>query len=268
MGWFDSIIDVGSDIIGGATDFLGSDVGQSVLGVGGNLLNALIQSGNYEDAADLQAKILQQGVQASEEAIAQGRTDVLETYTPGLEDMFTGFQAALGELEGIGPAERAALDLSGAGGVEAEQAAIDAYMESPAQKFLREQGEQTLLRNAAATGGLGGDNLKKELIDFGIGTAAQNMQQRFQNLASLINPETTRSTNIANTLAGSGTNLANYRANLGGALSRLALGGLPTQAALLPGISEAKAAGQIGPGQIWSESLSGLSKTLGEIYGK
>ena len=48
------------------------------------------------------------------------------------------------------------LELIGGRGAEAEQAAIGRFQESPGQAFLRERAERTLLRNAGATGGLGG----------------------------------------------------------------------------------------------------------------
>jgi len=72
--------------------------------------------------------------------------------------------------------------LSGALGVGQEQQAIDRFIESPGQQFLRERAEKSLIRNQAATGGLGGGNIKKALQEQAIGIAAQQQQQRLSNL--------------------------------------------------------------------------------------
>jgi hypothetical protein len=60
-----------------------------------------------------------------------------------------------------------------------------ANIESPYTAFLREQGMRANLAGAAATGGLGGGNVQKELQRFGQGLAAQGLQQQFNNLGSL-----------------------------------------------------------------------------------
>jgi hypothetical protein len=66
------------------------------------------------------------------------------------------------------------LALSGALGQEAfDQARIN----DPAQAFLREQGEQSIINQNAATGGLGGGAIGRELARFGQGLASQNLQQ-------------------------------------------------------------------------------------------
>lgn len=72
--------------------------------------------------------------------------------------------------------------LSGAQGQEAfDQALID----SPVQRFLREQGEQSRINQAAATGGLGGGEVQKELLRYGQGLAGTQLQQQIQNLQNL-----------------------------------------------------------------------------------
>lgn len=53
--------------------------------------------------------------------------------------------------------------LSGAGGAQAQQGAIDALQSSPAYSSLVRSGEQAILQNAAATGGLRGGNVQNSL---------------------------------------------------------------------------------------------------------
>ena len=72
--------------------------------------------------------------------------------------------------------------LLGTLGPEEQQAAFQAFTESPGQAFLRERGEQAVLRNAAALGGLGGGNVLTALQQQGIGFAQQDLQNQLQNL--------------------------------------------------------------------------------------
>ena len=75
--------------------------------------------------------------------------------------------------------------LAGAGGPEAQRQAFAQFVESPGQQFLRERGEQAVLRGASATGGLGGGNVQEELMRRGIGFAQQDLQNQFGRLGSL-----------------------------------------------------------------------------------
>ena len=74
------------------------------------------------------------------------------------------------------------LALSGALGQEAFD---QAYQASPQMRFLQEQGERTIARNAARTGGLTGGNVQKELLRYGQGVASQDLQNQISNLQAL-----------------------------------------------------------------------------------
>ena len=75
--------------------------------------------------------------------------------------------------------------LSGALGFEAQQQAIANFQSSPGQQFLQEQAELALLRNAAATGGLGGGQVLSELQRQAIGLAQQDFQNQFARLGDV-----------------------------------------------------------------------------------
>jgi len=92
------------------------------------------------------------------------------------EDYYKPFQ------EGGTTAFNQQLALSGAMGQDAFNSA---NIESPYTAFLREQGMRANLAGAAATGGLGGGNVQKELQRFGQGLASQGLQQQFNNLGVL-----------------------------------------------------------------------------------
>jgi len=74
------------------------------------------------------------------------------------------------------------LALSGALGQDAFN---QARQESPYEQFLFEQGMRGNLAGAAATGGLGGGNVQRELTRFGQGLASQGLQQQIGNLNQL-----------------------------------------------------------------------------------
>lgn len=92
--------------------------------------------------------------------------------------------------EGLKPFQEAELRqtqerqaLLGLLGPGAESEALGRFKESPGQKFLRERGEKAITRNAAAIGGLGGGNVREALTEFGVGTAAQQFNQRLAQLS-------------------------------------------------------------------------------------
>jgi hypothetical protein len=70
---------------------------------------------------------------------------------------------------------------SGPGGAAAQQQAYDSYMEGPDIAFLREQGERSVLQNARAAGGVGG-NVLKELQRYGTGVASQGFNDYYNRL--------------------------------------------------------------------------------------
>lgn len=96
------------------------------------------------------------------------------------------------------------LALTGGRGVEAEQAAISAFQESPGQKFLRERAERSVLRNASATGGLQGGNVLSALNEQAIGIAGGQLSERKNRLAGI---------------AGAGTGGVQTQATTGGNIS-------------------------------------------------
>ena len=120
------------------------------------------------------------GAGAAIDAGVQNATNTLSPYITGGSGAFD-YQAAL----------------SGALGQEAQQAAYDRFLQSPGTQYLMDQGEQAILRNKAATGGLGGGNVLRELQQHGIGLAAQDFNNAFNRLGSLSQLGYGASSNIA-----------------------------------------------------------------------
>lgn len=96
------------------------------------------------------------------------------------------FQQAAQGVGAFSPAGLQAQNLQSAlSGAQGQEAFNQALLNSPVQQFLREQGEQSLINQAAATGGLGGGEVQRELARFGQGLAGTQLQQQIANLQAL-----------------------------------------------------------------------------------
>ena len=111
------------------------------------------------------------GRESSLEAISRQRGDIVRGFDP-----YTSAGASAMQREAA---------LSGALGPEAQQQAMNAFIESPGQKYLREQQEKALLRNQAAIGGLQGGNVRTALQEQAMGIAATQQQQYLENLRNI-----------------------------------------------------------------------------------
>lgn len=73
------------------------------------------------------------------------------------------------------------------GGIGGTLGAIEALKDSPLFQSLYRTGEEAILQNAAATGGLRGGNTQRSLADFGADTLAKVIQDRIANLSGIVN---------------------------------------------------------------------------------
>jgi hypothetical protein len=101
-------------------------------------------------------------------------------------------------------------DLTGLNGNNSQQTAIDAIKNSPYFGTLKAQGEDSILQNASATGGLRGGNTQLALSQFSPNLLQQLIQQQFSNLGGL----TSNGLNATTTLGNASTNSANNVSNL------------------------------------------------------
>lgn len=140
--------------------------------------------------------------------------------------------------------------LLGLSGQEAQQQAFAGLTESPGQQFLRQRQEKALLRNAAATGGLGGGNVLTALQQQATGFAQQDIQNQFGRLGQLAGQGQVATTNIAQLGGQTASNISNLTGQAGAARASGILG--PAQA-------EAAATGQVLQlgGQIAGATLGG-----------
>ncbi len=118
--------------------------------------------------------------------------------------------AGAGGIEG----QQALLGLSGA---EAQQQAITGLEESPLFQSLARQGEEAMLQQASATGGLRGGNIQGALAEYRPQLLNQQIQQQLGNLGGLASLGQASAAGQAATGTATGTNIANLLAQQGAA---------------------------------------------------
>lgn len=146
-------------------------------------------------------------------------------------------------------------NLLGLNGAGAQQTAIGGIQSSPQFQALTQQGEDAILANASATGGLRGGNVQRSLAEFRPALLSQLIEQQYQRLGGL-------TTTGANAAAGVGS----AGMQTGSAITQLLgqQGAAQAGAALAGGRADA-----LGAAGITNGVLSGLGvyKGLGGTFG-
>lgn len=178
-----------------------------------------------QQAAAAQTAALQQGIDATnaQNALTQQQ----------LEPYLTAGTQALGQQSNL-------LGLNGAG---VQQGSIDALKASPLYQSLFGNGEDAILANGSATGGLRGGNIQRSLFELGRDTLAQTIEAQLSRLGGL---------------AGQGLGAA----GTGGALGADAARQLAT---LFGGQGQAKAGGIIGAANADLEKYGHIANLAGQV---
>lgn len=244
--------------------------------VTGGVLTAATGVYGAHEAAEAQTEAIESAAATSAAAGAEARGDINGLYDIARQDYLAGTgqsidilsqpQAGIQEMRPYADAGLNALQ---------QQAALitdpGSFEESAAQKFYRERQEQSLLRNQAAIGGLGGGNVRTALQEQAAGIAGQYRQQEIQNLGQLTGMGFQAGTNIANLSQQDRINLANIyerqgqglsglSTGRGTALANIAVGQGTQQANLTQSAGEARAAGILG---MTGAVQSGLQQVAG-----
>lgn len=139
------------------------------ISAGTSILSGLAGGKGASRAAKIQAQAYQQGLAQQQQQFQQTQ----QNFAPFL-------QAGQGALGGV-------QNLLGLNGNESQGSAIDALKNSPMFQSLFNTGNEAILQNAAATGGLRGGNTQNSLARFGSDTLAQVIQSQLGNLGGLVN---------------------------------------------------------------------------------
>lgn len=135
-------------------------------------------------------------------------------------------------------------DLLGLNGAEKQKAAIDAINNSQAMQTYLQQGENSILQNASATGGLRGGNTQSALSQFRPQLLNQLVNQQYQNLGGLTSLGQNAAAGVGNAGMQSANNIGNLLGTIGQAQAGSALAQGQANANMWNSVSNA--IGQVG----------------------
>lgn len=232
--------------VAGATAYAGYTTSQAQLAAGQSAEKAGAQS-----AADLQKALSEataRGDLATAEAIKRQQQATQEGITAQQAGTSSALDASRSQYDKIkelltpyvDTGTKALLqqqDIAGLNGAEAQQQAYAALKNSPAYQALNQAGQDAILANASATGGVRGGNTQGALAQFGTANLANALDRQYSQLGGLtqLGYDATSQqagynaqqggmeagllsqsgANIAQLLASGGTNEANYTYNNG-----------------------------------------------------
>jgi hypothetical protein len=198
-----------------------------LIGAAATLGGAAIASSSASKARKAQENAAAQQLAAQQAKDAQTRADFAPYREAGASAL--GMQGGLLGLNGFG----------------AQQEAIGNLQQSPLYQSIYRNGQEAVLQNASATGGLRGGNTQRSLADFGADTLAQVIQAQLANLGGI-------------SQLGAGVTQA------GGALGQA---NVNQQSAAMGARGDAAASGALAQGGIWSNALRGLGGIAGGLIG-
>lgn len=116
-------------------------------------------------------------------------------------------------------------NLAGLNGTAAEQKAIQAIQSSPTFTAALDQGQKSILSNAAATGGLRGGNVQAALAQFSPQLLAQAISDKYSQLGAMSSLGQNAATGVGNAGMSTGSSIASLlqqqgAAQAGGALAQ------------------------------------------------
>lgn len=189
---------------------------------------------------------LSQGGAAATSRIDQTQQQVGDIYKQGLSYLDPYMQQG-------GQANQLQAALSGALGPEAQQQAFANYQQSPGVQFAQKEAERALTRNAAATGGLGGGNVLRDLTQLAAGTFMQDYNNQFGQIGQVAD----RGLSSATTGAGLQGQQGQVQAGLGQFAA-----GIPLR------VAEAQAAMQNQAGRDQAQAIQGTTSALSQLINR
>jgi hypothetical protein len=178
----------------------------TVLGIGGNILLPGVGGfiGSAIGGAIEGSEATGEASQVQQQA-AQGGIDEQRRQFDAIQQLLNPYvKAGQGGLAGLQPYAQAGQQafgqqqaLIGLQGSEAQQQAITALQSSPQFQALQQQGENAILQNASATGGLRGGNVQAALAQFRPALLSSLIDQQYTRLGGLANVGQVTQQNLA-----------------------------------------------------------------------
>lgn len=218
-------------------------------GMAGALAGLQTGVGQAQDVLMNQANIgmgrLNQGFQGAQQygnqalkALEAANSQAQGAISSGMGDVNKYMQEGVSALSGYMPqgmnAYNMMANLTGAAGAPAQQQAFSNFMDSPEVAYQKEQAQKSILQNARALGGVGGNAMLELSRDAG-GRAAQSYNDYFNRLSG-----------VSNTGFQAASGVGSLRGQQSGMLSNLA--GQAASAASNYGSNQANILGQLGQG--------------------
>lgn len=204
-------------------------VGSAAVGVGASVMGNRSANRAADRAADAQTASSQMGVEEN-----RRQFDFMqELMKPYVQSGNTAMQQQM-KMLGLG-----------AGGMAGQKASIDQLQNSPFFQAQLGQGNNAILQNAAATGGLRGGNVQGALAQF----APQLLQQTYQNQLTNVGQLATQGQNAAAGVGAQGVAMGNQNAQLFG------------------NIGQAQAGAALARGQNQQNMIGSISGIMGGLLG-
>jgi hypothetical protein len=174
------------------------------------------------------------------ESVSQASRAQQQAAQGGIDEQRRQFDAVQKLLQPYTQAGASALAqqqaLLGMGTPEAQQQAINALQSGPQFQALQQQGENAILQNASATGGLRGGNVQGALAQFRPALLSGLIDQQYSRLGGLASLGQNAAAGVGNAGMSTGTNIATLLGRQGQAQAGGILG---QQSALTGGINQA-----------------------------
>jgi hypothetical protein len=165
-------------------------------------------------------------------------------------------------------------NLLGVNGNDAQTAAINGIKTSGQYDALNAQGQDAILQNASATGGLRGGNVQGALAQFAPALLNQMIQQQYANLSGLTSMGANASNsvgnagmNAGNAILSAGTSAGNGIGLLGSQLANTNMNGAQLISNLLNQSGAAQAGGDLAQGKTQQSGLNSIFQGLGSWLG-
>jgi hypothetical protein len=193
----------------------------AVAGIGGALLSSSAQKNAAETASQAQIASADKGIEEQRRQF----DDIQKLLAPYVG---AGVNAIGGQQ-----------DLIGLSGPDAQAQAIQGIQQGPEFGALVEQGEEAILQNASATGGLRGGNTQRSLAQFRPQILSQLINQQYNRLGGLANTGQASAAGQASFGQQTGTNVTNLLGQQGTAGANAALSRGAVDASLYGDIGKA-----------------------------
>lgn len=250
-------------------------LGTLLLNAGTQIVGGLIQQKAAEKAIKNQAQMLTQADAAQAEAARKALEEVKAANLQAEELLAPYMSLAPENIQRLNLYQTAGTQalqqqsaLAGLEGPEAQRAAIANLEASPEFQAIARQGEEAILANAAATGGLRGGNVQATLAQFRPALLQEYIDQQYSRLGGLSG----QGLNVSQDLLGRGFEavggVADLRRLTGATAADLAIGRGTSQSETLSNLGGLQASRETAQATLPSSILKGANTILGDIFAR